>query len=102
MSTGKKGVSEGEKKVRAALEASIKTMTETLLPLFEDKRLRNPFDTEDGKAAAKPCDQMEKDGKTETPASALSDAKKELGAAASRLEKMSAACKWLQFHHEIS
>ena len=95
MSTGKKEVSDGEKKVRAALEASIKTITETLLPLFEEKRLRNPFDT-DGDEAAKPADQTAKEDQAETPVSALSDAKKALETTAGRLEKMSAACKLLQ------
>ena len=86
---GVRMTSEGGKKVRGALEKSIKTIEDTLVPLFDASKLRNPF--EDGTAEEK-TPALSKD-REEAPLSVLDDAKKNLNANSSRVEKMSAACE---------
>jgi len=74
---------EGGKKVREALETSIKNISETLLPLFDESKLRNPF--EEGN------EKIELKEREEIPISVLDEQKKTLSATSARLEKMSAA-----------
>jgi len=77
---------EGGKKVHEALKASIKTVSDTLLPLYDEKKLRNPFEEEE--SAEKHAVKMDQ---TEVPVDALVDAKKSLESSSSQLQKMSAA-----------
>jgi len=80
-------MSSNKNKVCEAIKTSIKTITETLLPLFDESKLRNPFENDDEKKVQ----EIKKEDIEEIPISSLDQAKKQLSATSSRLEKMSAA-----------